>query len=541
MFGNKKISIAVVGIRASGKSYLLSDIITSFGNLGYNRRDSESGQYASFGNYKAKTRVDGKLSQTEMYACRPGENIYGAVYDGHGAKLDVDFVDIPGEVFNGERSVNGNTFLTVFTTYRNALERLTKKLFTVTVWKNEGGLTQLIVEPFLKTLTEERRKELETCRQGNKDFDKETFKTNRLNAFQGWSDIYSWLRADGYKECSSVMERISGNGKKTINGKTLLKNFFSYQPDSLMCSLAEVVDLISPGLGIKRGDFENGRNKEAFYFLYYCSKATDIVICDKLFVPGDNGGFNLDTDDNYRKYATITNELHSFIKTEKVNVYLAFRGVDYLLRAQKSHYVNLITFLKEEKSSTDKIRNTAYSIFAYLLWHHIDAGNVAKDDEAFRALIGYPQGNLEKDRAAGLFIDLALREENDNEIDLRQIIPQHVGTGSGEAFRQLLLASYGYNGADKNEPMQTMPPHTYFTCTPVTADFEVYVNDPKSGKLRFIHPGNALGPSKYFDTAGSNFCFGTYQLCLDILSQHDVDIDDWSVFGELINSSIRKQ
>ena len=111
---------------------------------------------------------------------------------------------------------------------------------------------------------------------------------------------------------------------------------------------------------------------------------------------------------------------------------------------------------------------------------------------------------------------------------------------SGDAFRQLLHASYGYEGPNPTDPMQMMPPHTYFTCTPVTADFEVYVNDPKSENKRFIHPENCSGPAKYFDTAGSNFCFGTYQLCVDILSQHGVDVHDWSEFGELINTSIRK-
>ena len=132
-FKNEKVSIAVVGIRASGKSYLLSDIITSLGNLGYQRFDTQSGSYASIGNYKAKTRTDGKLSQTEMYACRPGENIYGATYKGHDKKIDVDFVDIPGEVFNGAKEVNNNTYLTVFTSYRYALLKLSKKLFTVII------------------------------------------------------------------------------------------------------------------------------------------------------------------------------------------------------------------------------------------------------------------------------------------------------------------------------------------------------------------------------------------------------------------------
>ena len=537
-FKNEKVSIAVVGIRASGKSYLLSDIITSLGNLGYQRFDTQSGSYASIGNYKAKTRTDGKLSQTEMYACRPGENIYGATYKGHGKKIDVDFVDIPGEVFNGAKEVNNNTYLTVFTSYRHALLKLSKKLFTVTTWENGGGLRQLIVEPIVSA---KRQEELDKYKQGNEYFDQQQFKKNRASAFQGWGTIYSWLKANGYEEHKSIKERaLRKFGKTKISGKELLDNFFSYQPDSLMCSLSELVEQICPGLDISRTDFESGHNREAFYFLYYCSKATDIILCDRLFVPGSNGECQLDSDANYQKYDTITNELYSFIQGNNTKVYLAFRGVDYMLNAQKEHYKKLIDLLKQDGKSLDIIRNVTYSIFAYLLWNHIDdKANCAKDNDVFQDLVGLPDGNLEKEKAAGLFIDLTCNSAK-HEVRLEQIIPQHVGGGAGDAFRQLLLASYGYEGPDPTDPMQMMPPHTYFTCTPVTADFEVYVNDPQSDNKRFIHPENCNGPAKYFDTAGSNFCFGTYQLCVDILSQHGVDVHGWSKFGELINTSIRK-
>lgn len=536
MFKNERISIAVVGIRASGKSYLLSDIITSFGNLGLARSDTRSGLYASMGNYKAKTRTDGKVSQTEFYACRPGENIYGATYEGHNKRIDVDFVDIPGEVFNGIKEVGDNSFLTVFTEYRNALQHLSKKLFTVSVWENAGGLRQLIVEPIVP---KERQDVLERMKQGNAVFDNEMFRRNRAHAFQGWSDIYSWLKANGYERRETFGERTLKR-KTKISGKELLKNFFTYQPDSLMCSLAEMVELICPGLDITRTDFENGHCREAFYFLCYCSKATDIIVCDRLFVPGSMGECRLDTDANYQKYDTITNELHSFIQGNKTNVYLAFRGVDYLLKAQKEHYRNLIKFLRKSRYTADKIRNVVYSIFAYLLWNHIDENNCVEDDESFRGLIGLADGDLQRDRAEELFIDFTCDSDKNQKINLNQIIPQHVGGGTANAFRQLLHASYGYVNANVNEPMQTMPPHTYFTCTPVTDQFEVYVNDPKSDNKRFVHPDDCAGAAKYFDTAGSNFCFGTYQLCIDILNQHDFDVVNWSTFGHLINTSIDK-
>lgn len=540
MLKNERVSIAVVGIRASGKSYLLSDMITSFGNLGYTRYDIRSEEYASIGKYRAKITSDGKMDQTEFYACRPGENIYGATYKGNGKKIDVDFVDIPGEVFDEKNDVGGNTYLQVFTQYRDALLRKTEKLFTVSVWENAAGFRKLIVEPVPESLSESRKEEYEREKQSNVVFDSEQFKKSRAASFQGWGYVFSWLKANGFKERTTWKERTFGKTK--ISGKELLKNFLSYQPDSLMCALAEQVERVCLGLNITRTDFLNGHCREAFYFLYYCSRATDIVVCDRLFVPGSQGECNLDTDDNYLKYASIISELNSFIKENKTNVYLAFRGVDYMLKAKEEEYKKLIGNLrKKDKYTPDRIRNAVYSAFAYLLWNHVDDSNCAEDDEKFRQLVNISNESFNKDKAAKLFIDLTCNSDNDK-INLRHIIPQHIGTGPGNAFRHLLDTSYGYKEANPDEPMQTMPPHTYFTCTPVTEKFEVYVNDPQSDNRRFIYPEDGrIGPAKYFDTAGSHFCFGTYQLCLDILCQHDCDVVGWSKFGDLINTSISRR
>lgn len=532
---NEKVSIAVVGIRGSGKSYLLSDIITSFANHGYTRHDIGSDEYASIGSYRAKINNGGKVSQTEVYACRPKENIFGATYEGHGKKLDVDFVDIPGEVFNGEKQVKDNTFLGVFTSYKAALLSAPKKLFTVSVWENAGGLQQLIVEPIL---TGQRKEEFEKRKQASEFFNAKEFQEDRVKAFQGWSNIFSWLNANGYeKKPIGILDNILGSTK--ITGKELLKNFFKYQPDSLMQSLAEIVDIICPRLNIDCDDFCNNHNLEAFYFLYYCSQATDIVLCDKLFVPEatKKGECTLDTDENYDKYTNITNQLYDFIRTEKANVYLAFRGVDYLLRAQKDHYVALIKQLKNNGKSNDEIRNISYSLFSYYLWNHIDEVNAATDGNMFEELVGIE--NEKNKNLARHFIDFDCVTGEGQNFQLDQIIPQHVGDDSGDAFRQLLQVSYGFTTHEACCPMRAMPPHTYFTCTPITSKFEVYVNDPECKNTRFVHPNpKAQGPTKYFDTAGSNFCFGTYQLCIDILNQHDVNVDDWSSFKNLIQISI---
>ena len=87
--------------------------------------------------------------------------------------------------------------------------------------------------------------------------------------------------------------------------------------------------------------------------------------------------------------------------------------------------------------------------------------------------------------------------------------------------------------------MRRMPPHIYFTCTPITQEFEIYVNDPENANQRFVN-NNETGTMKYFDTAGSHFCFGTYQLCLDMLAQHGENIVDDYNLNNLLNRMINQ-
>ena len=76
---NKKITLGVVGIPGSGKTYLQSDIIMSFRNMGYMDYDLERDgvMYKSFSDYKLHTERTGVVARTEIYALRPYENIYG--------------------------------------------------------------------------------------------------------------------------------------------------------------------------------------------------------------------------------------------------------------------------------------------------------------------------------------------------------------------------------------------------------------------------------------------------------------------------------
>ena len=105
----RSIRIAVIGARASGKSYLLHDLIHAFRSMGYVPEELPlSYPHSSFGAffYDAFNVETGGMRGTESYACRP-ENHYGALLSlpsrwglRLSPSLDIDFLNIPGEVFD---------------------------------------------------------------------------------------------------------------------------------------------------------------------------------------------------------------------------------------------------------------------------------------------------------------------------------------------------------------------------------------------------------------------------------------------------------
>ena len=97
--GVKKIKLAVIGTPSSGKSYLLSDLIHSFDDLGYQQETLPlSFPYQSFSSFFNEFHKTGFMQGTQPYACRQ-ENHYGAMLSDHHHQVDIEFLNIPGETF----------------------------------------------------------------------------------------------------------------------------------------------------------------------------------------------------------------------------------------------------------------------------------------------------------------------------------------------------------------------------------------------------------------------------------------------------------
>lgn len=530
---NEQITLAVVGIPHSGKSYLLSDIITSYRNMGYveNKLERDGVMYQNFSKYKAKIERDGRVLQTEVYPLRPGENIYGAKLVKRGGKtLELVFADIPGEVFNSKSGVENLTNNSVYSDYCDQL-RVCGKAFQVTVWKNDAQNELKVVEPIIKN--EDDRITFDGYKTDSNDIDENMFKARNVT-FLDWKYLYSWLKANGYK---------AEEKNTTITGRELLKHFFEYQPDSLMRSLAYKVATICPQLNISKTDFESNYLM-TFYFLHYCKSASDIVVCDKLLVPQDA---NDKGEDIFTNYQVMITGLADFVNRQGLcNVYLAFRGVDFMIKNIVGNYQKLYRALHGQVSN-NKFRNFVYSLFAYLLWNRVDETNQIEDTETLAMYLGMKREEDENyedfalDELKSKYIDMTCGngringETNNKEQALIDLIKPHIGDDGAHGFMQLLNIAHHYHEPTEGY-MRRMPPHIYFTSTPITTDFKIYDNDPAYGNQRFVN-NEMTGAMKYFDTAGSHLCFGSYQLCIDILSQHGESVVEEYELNDLLKRS----
>ena len=472
----KRLRIAVVGERASGKSYLLYDLIHAFGLLGYQPEELPLGYpHSSFGTYFYDTfnSVTGGMRGTEHYACRP-DNHYGAWLSKGtlGWRLEVDFLNIPGEVFDMGKDKDR---MGMFFNLRKLIERRGKGLFFLSTWRNQAGLEKRLI--VTKDLDLTNGKSSEASNQ------------QRLGNYLNWDNLRFELQEGRYKEVN----------RKPVSGRYLFKHLTELQTDSLLLTIEQCWKNITSSQEMSLEDYKAKQVLFYFYPLVYCQQATDLIICDNLMVDSNVG--------------ELVERLAYFMTegTARPNSYLAFRGADGILR-------NCSSVTKTSLVGT----STADAAARNLLYEGMVQEVVREIPDAGTASV-LPQG-------------WAYR------------IRQSLGDGVGQAFWHLLnatackktfsLCSVLGKRLNLYELTQQqgfrLPPHVYFSATPVDADGRIYDNDP-ADMTRFINDEN--GRIRSF-TAEVNsgrvkhMCLGSYQLLTDILLQNGIHSEGLRQRGE---------
>lgn len=537
-FNRKRIDLAVVGTTSSGKSFLLQDIMTVLSKMG-GKAQSRVPLYGpdgggmghgtgrrwlkNFGSYSPDEF--GGSGGTPVYACRQS-SFYGdsIKHSDRSLKYDLVFLNIPGEIFM--KSPSGVAVrLKSYIALKDEINKMNKR-FRVTTWVNDAGDRRYIVTPTIGWRGNPLDVPVVPGATGG------GWQRGLKMRYRQWQEIFEDLMAGGFHECK-------GSGRR-INGQKLLRRFFDYDTDSVMMTIR---DLLASNqlrdLDFNEDDFNAGEYDKSFTFFHYCARATDIVLCDRLFrrenkpaTPSvhSDGAPAADLPPAGQQegasemaFGDVAQGLDSFLddcdEGGNKNVYLAFRNVDFLMRDKENAYKELSTNTLRNMNNEAR-RNAIYSLFSYAMIHNIDDKMVVASKD-YHDFIGLPDDIAETpiDQLTQQLIDLSGGDGvSHRSRDVKDHIKASLG-GEGQAFKKLLLRA-GYHREEDSDPRSRIIPHIYFTCTPITEDYDIYENYMEGNELAHYFVKMKDGYQYRFDEQFSHACFGSYQLWMDVMTQH---------------------
>lgn len=481
-----RISLAVIGSTSSGKTYLLSDLMVALSKLDYNCVGSMASLYNNPIDFLQALEDDGEVRQTKVEKCRKYSEYRSEFVDGKtNRNFNLGFLDIPGELFTPER-------MSRFTRIITGLFNLGKYF-----------------EYDCYTRGKETRKVLKFVGPDGNGF-KETPSFNAL--MQSYEACEYSLKNDGFKFL------------RKVSGKDVVKNFFDYDPDSVIEAIAQAIPLLEADIKVKQSEFINDDvGKDIFYF-FYVLYATDVVLCDKLVMPSDVSDETVVT--NSPSPILQLQKLYNYkeFKANKKRFYMAFRGVDALLEDK-------FYDIRERGMSVDDL----YALVVYLLEYRLTGRNCVDDKEAElgNTVCSYVDTTSVRDCA-----ERHLRDDYALQPYYNQYNPMDEGLLSGEDLNRALLRRIntavedfvqirGHHPEDDNVFMAC---NVFLTTSAVENEnngYKVTGNDPHNVRMM---SGGAKHPR-------NRACFGTMQLCKSLLHRSGVRFDHECVIS-LVNRYI---
>lgn len=287
--------------------------------------------------------------------------------------------------------------------------------------------------------------------------------------YMSWENINALLRDGDYEEIDQ---------RRNVSGKYVFSHLAEILTDSIKLCLQENWRLLDtyPKLPMDLAYYEE-HVFDHFYSLSYCQNATDLVVCDNLKVHNSSADLSMEVG----KY--LDN-----LKSHAPNVYLAFRNADLLLNDKVDNYKRILSAASGQGEILK--RNQLYSKFM---------------DELMDALAAEDGGWVGKEMSDYIF--------------------QGVGRSNGYAFWELLGKSLARNNKFElitSGPSKPLPPHVYFTATPIDSSFDIYENDPSDVTRFYLDNGIAIKSfvRETCQDMSRHFCWGSLQLLMDIMAQN---------------------
>ncbi len=488
----------MVGATTGGKTYLLQDIAAALQyRMGYSVKAVPG--FLDFDDLKRRTSdTSGAIARSKLYACRTH---YAAMLSLNGNRdvCRIEFLDVPGECFAGEA-------LEVFKHVKNELLAMNGEHFMVNTWYRGDRRLQTI--HLVRTAGENVVPPLATLDEAKPGV--ERYRTN--------DEVIASLVEQGFA--------IDETERHYVNGRYLIYHFFDFVTDTVLNAVIEawsiIGDAVSDAMGtvISREAIENVHIRN-FYYLYFTYAATDVVYCDKCAMPvSDRISPTSDPTSTTAFYDMLSGTMALVTDNHcpPKRWYLAFKGIDSILPQQlyRAMYVR-----------ANKDADLVYSMFTLMLARAIGNRPLGASDATtlWQWLTALEHTDVEKVETFKQDLFEMASRVTEQEDDYFNAPDTYVVNSTDHAGRPNAIGDhitariYSFASAVRSKAHGTigevtaMPPHVYFTATPIDTTFKVYGHASDTLFKGATRPMERL-------------CFGSRQLIGDVLDAAGVDLPD---------------
>lgn len=379
-----EIRLAVVGIPAAGKTYLLEDIVNLLTNKNFMAFESARGddRFKTFTDFLSDTTSTGyKLTeQTPRYACRHKNQYCQELCDSTKRnKFKLTFLDVPGELIKKQIITVKNEEIE-FDIYPkckalyDGIKKIKKDIFIVKTWTDNHGYTK-------KTIEYDKGEELKIddliWDENSNTYQKYVVDTARHESYAKKEDIFSYMNQN-YKRYEEAK----------VSGKKFIEDFYEFDADSAYHTLVDMFNSLQNydiNLNVDREIFTD-YVAYGFYFYYFLFQATDVVLLEKI-LNGDTGEQEVETWFNRQ---TALGPLKN--DNPKIRFYLGIKGADTFFRNKqfKNCYENA------GQSHNEKYSGAVLSVVKVLKGESSDLVKISENNmgrisdafEGFSGLIG---------------------------------------------------------------------------------------------------------------------------------------------------------
>ena len=524
------IRLAVVGATATGKTYLLTDIVGALERLGYKRDDScrQSALHPDLYDLIANQESDGGIAQTPV-AARRLDSIYMSHFltPTH-QRVQFFVADIPGETVTPEA-------IHVFRGVMRALVSSKAPIFLSTTWKHPDTREEVRIL--------EAGSDIPGRGSGLLDnLDGTIRNTMGSGKVARFPQTASYMPTSSRKAYYTRLGFVAGE-KEKVNGQKAYLHLLQYDTDTLVNAISNAWEALGVDTLLNESQLEGGSGKTVFqnvvknhfFYLYYIFNATDVVVCDLCCTPRDAGTTMAD-EDHFARMMHELQSLTSFNDTPEKNWYLALKGFDAVMRQEPfaevfrlsggdlnltySHFLALFRqacihrLLPGSGHGSSPYHTPFTSPDTMMDW--LTSDSRLMDNEALVNLLASHYEQL------GTIADDLFTSPSEYAMRSPEALDEHIEQFCKDFCLADIRIADSVRGGGEEQQLLRLPQSVYLLATPIDDEFRFHPHRPGA-------PTSFEGPIRHYNRRAH---FGSLQLTTSLLLNHGLDIaDEYNNYG----------